>query len=189
MLSQSIGGLRGPVHMGLYYSEILLEVVNHLCSEAASKFAHGNREGSCSYIHTYIAHSLYFMYVNTYICTWFIHTFICSTDLCAKCFLLYSINLHTYIHTYELADVIRSQGCILLSTYLASPVGRLCPFSACILAKATKVPDSLNHILKTGCISSAVRVFKYMRSEFFLLTYVHTYIHTYIRSFEYAFIS
>lgn len=54
VLSESIGGLRGPVHMGLYYSEILLEIVNHLCSDAAGKFAHGNREGSYLYVHTYI---------------------------------------------------------------------------------------------------------------------------------------
>ena len=67
MLSQSIGGLRGPVHMGLYYSEILLEVVNHLCSEAASKFAHGNREGSCSYIHTHIHCTLAILHVCKYI--------------------------------------------------------------------------------------------------------------------------
>ena len=122
MLSQSIGGLRGPVHMGLYYSEILLEVVNHLCSEAASKFAHGNREGSGSYIHTYIAHSLYFMYVNTYICTWFIHTFICSTDLCTKCFLLYSINLHTYIRTCRCDSVAWLHPLVHLSSLSSRPI-------------------------------------------------------------------
>lgn len=104
VVNQPIGGLRGPAHLGLYYSEVILEIVLHLTSEAASKFAHGNRE-----------------------------------------------------------DFVLSHGCILLSTYLACPTGRLCPLAACILAKVSIIADSFHHIIKTGCIGSAVRVLKYMR--------------------------
>ena len=88
----------GCIYIGLYYSEVILEIVLHLTSEAASKFAHGNRE-----------------------------------------------------------DFVLSHGCILLSTYLACPTGRLCPLAACILAKVSIIADSFHHIIKTRLFGGRVR--------------------------------
>mmetsp|Transcript_21334 Transcript_21334/g.29551 ORF Transcript_21334/g.29551 Transcript_21334/m.29551 type:complete len:1492 (-) Transcript_21334:71-4546(-) len=103
-MAESIGGLRGPIHIGLYYTEMLLEIILHLTSPAAEKFAHGNRE-----------------------------------------------------------DVVRSYGCILLATFLACPTGQLSFLSGCILANVTKVPESFDPVLKSGCTTAAIRMLKYMR--------------------------
>ena len=100
----SIGGIRGPVYLNILYSQLTLEIILHLTSNHAGKFAHGNRE-----------------------------------------------------------DVIRSNGCILLTTYLANTTSRLCFISVEIMANVSNVSESLEPMIETGFIDSCCRVLKYMR--------------------------
>eukprot|EP01034_Spumella_vulgaris_P029563 gene29563-36632_t len=60
-------------------------------------------------------------------------------------------------------DVVRSQGCILLASYLAFPTGRFSFVSAAILANIAKVSESFEPLLKSGCLYAAVKVLKYLR--------------------------
>lgn len=43
-VTQSVGGLRGPLHMGHIYVELALDIIRHLVSDSAMLLAHSNRE-------------------------------------------------------------------------------------------------------------------------------------------------
>ena len=61
-------------------------------------------------------------------------------------------------------DVVRAHGCILLTTYLASPSGQFCRLAAAILAELSNVSDSFLPIITSGCLGSAVKCMQYLRS-------------------------
>lgn len=42
--SHQIGALRGPIHIGINYTKVILELIAYLVSEQAKTFAHSNRE-------------------------------------------------------------------------------------------------------------------------------------------------
>jgi hypothetical protein len=100
-----VSGIRGPIYVGSHYIKVALELIAHLVSEKAGKYAHGNRE-----------------------------------------------------------DVMRSMGCILFTAFLASYTGQYSRITAKLLANIAKVWEGYLEIIGTGCIDSAVKAMKYLRT-------------------------
>ena len=100
-----IGGLRGPIHIGVTYTKLALEIILQLISESSGKLAHGNRE-----------------------------------------------------------DVVRANGCLMLTTFLASPSGPFSRLASAILSNLSKVWESFLPMLTSGCIGSAVKSMQYLRT-------------------------
>jgi hypothetical protein len=61
-------------------------------------------------------------------------------------------------------DVVRANGCILLSTFLASPSGTFSRLAAAILANLAHVWESFLPMLSSGCIGAAVKCMHYHRT-------------------------
>lgn len=61
-------------------------------------------------------------------------------------------------------DIVRANGCILLTTFLAAPTGMFSRLAAVILSDVSKVSESFLPMLTSGCIGSAVRCMQYHRS-------------------------
>lgn len=61
-------------------------------------------------------------------------------------------------------DIVRANGCILLTTFLAAPTGPFSRLSAAILADVSKVWESFLPMVASGCVGSAVRCMQYHRT-------------------------
>jgi len=61
-------------------------------------------------------------------------------------------------------DVMRSMGCILFTAFLASYTGLYSRITAKLLANIAKVWEGYLEIIGTGCIDSAVKAMKYLRT-------------------------
>jgi hypothetical protein len=61
-------------------------------------------------------------------------------------------------------DVVRANGCVLLTTFLASPSGPFSRLAAAILSNLSNVWESFLPMLTSGCISSAVKSMHYLRT-------------------------
>jgi hypothetical protein len=63
-------------------------------------------------------------------------------------------------------DVVRSGGCILMSSFIACAGGKFSFQAALILAEVSKVAESFFEILQSGVVSSTVKFLRYMRNIF-----------------------
>ncbi len=106
-MRRTIGGMRGPIHVGSTYLDLCLDVVRFLVTDRAMKLAQGNRE-----------------------------------------------------------DVVRSGGCIIMSTFIGCAGGKFSFQAALILAEVSKVAESFFEILQSGVMSSTVKFLRYMRTVY-----------------------
>lgn len=60
-------------------------------------------------------------------------------------------------------DVVRANGCILLSYFIGCPTSPYSYMSTELLAYITKVPESFYRAMHSGCIHSCLRLLKYLR--------------------------
>ncbi|KAJ1435089.1 hypothetical protein B484DRAFT_446296 [Ochromonadaceae sp. CCMP2298] len=102
---QQHGGMRGPIQIGVNYTQEIICIMAHLISPTAGKFAHGNRE-----------------------------------------------------------DIVRAHGCVMLTTFLANAQGPFCRETAYLLSYLAKVWEGFLPVVSTGCIDSAVRAMRFLRT-------------------------
>jgi hypothetical protein len=106
-IRNTVGGMRGPIHVGESYLILCLDILRYLVSDSTKTSAHSNRE-----------------------------------------------------------DLVRANGCILLSTYIGTPNNKFASYAVQVVAEIAKVAESFYPIVESGCIASTIKYMKYLRTVY-----------------------